>query len=103
VQRGRDVILCKIIYCKITARRTPRFPVANSQNNHKSHYITSMITPLTGLLLIFIEKTDKTKTIQLQPDQMRASLADNQPGSLTRSPSPAFELSEEDLLTPDKL
>jgi hypothetical protein len=62
-----------------------------------------MTTPITGLLLIFIENIDKPKAIQRQSSQMMASLVDNQPGSADRGSSPAFELTEEDLLTPHEL
>jgi hypothetical protein len=61
-----------------------------------------MTTPITGLLLIFIENIEMSKRMQLQSDQRIGLLVNNQPGSVGgKGSSPEFELTEEDLLAPD--
>jgi hypothetical protein len=89
--RTRCVILRKITHCKITARRTQWF-AHSSTKNHKSHYHQAITTttPITGFLLIKFSHNP----IKTWLHQWTTNLA----GSVGRGFSPAFELTEEDLL-----
>jgi hypothetical protein len=53
-------------------------PIFTKKSQKVTKSNITMTAPITGLLLIFIEKTDKPKIIQPQSDQTMASLVDNQ-------------------------